>query len=98
MGPTQILHLDQPRSGSHLLQRILSRQPKLTKLDHPFSQSRGKQVDWLLSEDYAEGMNGELNAAFDAEVEKGIRQWEQKLAQASRCVSVSCHDEHGGMS
>ena len=86
MSPTQILHLDQPRSGSHLLQRMLSKQSKLKYLDHPFSQSRGKQVDWLLTEKYAEGMTAEKKAEFDAEVEKGTKMWRGALEAAEKEV------------
>lgn len=77
-----ILHLDQSRSGGHLLQRILSDQPKRHLLDHPFSQARGKQVQWFINEHHADGMPDDLQKEWESDVTKGMKIWERGLSRA----------------
>lgn len=84
--PRIILHLDQSRSGGHLLQRILSEQPRRRFLDHPFSQARGKQVQWLL---------GSAGAVADEvkEIEDGLRkEWEAAMAKGREMLDKAVQE------
>lgn len=94
MSQPTILHLDQPRSGGSLLQRILSGQPQQRLLDHPFAQARGKQVQWLTCEDYAEGMDDNLRQQFHMDVRAGMERWTDELARARQADETLVIHEH----
>ncbi|THW63995.1 hypothetical protein D6D20_03173 [Aureobasidium pullulans] len=64
--PSQIILFDQSRSASHLLAKVLSKQPKLEKLHSLYSACRGKQVEWLTSDDWENGMAEADYSAFKA--------------------------------
>ncbi|THW43376.1 hypothetical protein D6D22_04500 [Aureobasidium pullulans] len=64
--PSQIILFDQSRSASHLLAKVLSKQPKLEKLHSLYSACRGKQVEWLTSGDWENGMAEADYSAFKA--------------------------------
>jgi hypothetical protein len=86
---SQILLFDQSRSAAHLLRRLLGPQTKLSYLDHPFSASRGKQVEWLIGHSHENGMPDSLQGPFDAAVQEGKEKWEQALGDAKQQVSRS---------
>ncbi|OQO11385.1 hypothetical protein B0A48_05641 [Cryoendolithus antarcticus] len=55
---SQILFFDQPRSGSHMLLRMLTeRQTNVKVLERLFSESRRPQITWLQSANYADAMD-----------------------------------------
>lgn len=94
MAPSTILHLDQPRSGGHLLQRMLSGQPQRHFLDHPFSQTRGKQVQWLTSGHVEEGMSAALKREWSYELQKGITALEKGVEEAGKEGKVLMFQDH----
>jgi hypothetical protein len=51
-------------------------------LSHPFSASRGKQVPWLLRDDYAEGMQDDEGHEYEDQIQKEVRLWEKELDKA----------------
>lgn len=94
MAPSTLLHFDQSRSGGTLLQRILSDQPNRHFLGHPFSSARGKQVEWLVGGNVAEGMNEGLREDFDRGVQKGIKAWEDGSKEALEAGKVLMIQDH----
>lgn len=64
----------------HLIERMLTdQQSGVSMLAHPFSASRGKQVQWLLRDDYADGMGGEEKIEYWSKMQDGMVQWEERL-------------------
>jgi len=67
----------------HLLERMLTKdQSDVQVLSHPFSASRGKQVPWLLRDDYAEGMQEDEGHEYEDQIQKEVRLWEKELDKA----------------
>ena len=58
-------------------------------LAHPFSASRGKQVPWLLKDNYEDGMNPEELRDYKEVMLKEIGAWEQTLSKSTEKVSES---------
>ena len=56
-------------------------------LAHPFSASRGKQVPWLLKDNYEDGMNPEELRDYEEVMLKEIGAWEQTLSKSAETVS-----------
>jgi len=76
----------------HLLERMLTKdQADVQVLSHPFSASRGKQVPWLLRDDYAEGMKEDESREYEQQIQKEVGIWEKALndAQAVSFVFTS---------
>lgn len=94
MATSTILHLDQPRSGGHLLQRMLSGQTRRHFLDHPFSQTRGKQVQWLTGGSVSEGMSAQSRREWDVELQKGIAAWETGVEEAAKDGKLLMFQDH----
>jgi hypothetical protein len=65
-------------------------QPDVQVLSHPFSTSRGKQVPWLLRDDYAEGMRDDESRDYEDQIQKEVGIWEKALDEAEG-VSLSIH-------
>ncbi|KAK4555052.1 hypothetical protein LTR86_007818 [Recurvomyces mirabilis] len=80
--PHQILLLDTPRSGSHLLDRMIGHGTGIRHLDSPFSAARGKQVGWLLREGHEKGMTDLESQEFSTALEAGITKWRDALSEA----------------
>ena len=79
---------DQKLAG-HLLERLLTSQPNIELLAHPFSASRGKQVPWLLRDDYADGMQTEELREYRDQMLKEIKDWEEALSKTTEAVRDS---------
>jgi hypothetical protein len=70
-------------SLGHLLERMLTQdQSEVQVLSHPFSASRGKQVPWLLREDYAEGMHADEGREYEDQIQREVEVWETALDEA----------------
>lgn len=64
----------------HLLERMLTdQQSGVGMLAHPFSASRGKQVQWLLWDDYAGGMGEEEKREYEGKMKEEVVAWEERL-------------------
>ena len=74
-------------STGHLLERLLTSQENVTLLAHPFSASRGKQVPWLLKDNYEDGMNSEELREYEGGMLKEIGTWWQTLSKSAQTVS-----------
>ncbi|THY20742.1 hypothetical protein D6D01_06636 [Aureobasidium pullulans] len=101
--PSQIILFDQSRSASHLLAKILSKQPKLGKLHNLYSTCRGKQVEWLTSDGWQNGMAEADYSAFKASARKATAVWQEALVRSQSDNKIllihdhpfsSAHPEH----
>lgn len=70
----------------HLLERILSQQKKLVFLNGTFSECRGAQVGWLMSEDWAESVPEETSKALEEKASLGEKKWRDALEEAEKAV------------
>ncbi|CAD0031937.1 unnamed protein product [Aureobasidium pullulans] len=86
--PSQIILFDQSRSA------ILSKQPKLEKLHSLYSACRGKQVEWLTSDDWENGMAEADYSAFKASARTATAAWQEALVQSKRDASTLKIQEH----
>ena len=78
----------------HLLERMLTKdQAGVQVLSHPFSASRGKQVPWLLREDYAEGMQTDEACEYEDHIQREVGVWERALDEAE-AVSLTIVHPH----
>ena len=57
-------------------------------LAHPFSASRGKQVPWLLRDNYEDGMDADELRDYVEGMLKEIVAWEETLSNNVETVSV----------
>ena len=76
--------------AGHLLERLLTSQENVKLLAHPFSASRGKQVPWLLKDNYEDGMNKEELRDYEEGMLKEIGAWEETLSKSAETVSLMC--------
>ncbi|KAK3674863.1 hypothetical protein LTR78_005207 [Recurvomyces mirabilis] len=90
--PHQILLLDTPRSGSHLLDRMIGHGTEIKHLDSPFSAARGKQIGWMLREGHEKGMTYQEGADFTTALSAGITKWREALSDAEDTVSPTTED------
>jgi hypothetical protein len=74
--------------AGHLLERLLTSQDNVKLLAHPFSASRGKQVPWLLRDNYEDGMGPEELRDYEEGMLKEIGAWEETLSKSAETVSV----------
>lgn len=81
----------------HLLARMLSKQSRLELLSNPYSGCRGKQVEWLISDDWEQGMSDAAYSEFQASARKATALWQEALVQSQRRVSAGrrmiCYDQ-----
>jgi len=66
----------------------LSKQPKLEKLHSLYSACRGKQVEWLTSDDWENGMAEADCSAFKASARTATAVWQEALVQSKRDAST----------
>jgi hypothetical protein len=71
-----------------LLERLLTSQANVKLLAHPFSTSRGKQVPWLLRDNYEDGMGPEELRDYEEGMLKEIGAWEETLGESAETVNV----------
>jgi hypothetical protein len=69
---------------------LTKNQPDVQVLSHPFSASRGKQVPWLLRDDYAQGMQADEGREYEDQIQREVGIWEKALDEAEG-VSLSIH-------
>ncbi|OQN99700.1 hypothetical protein B0A48_14470 [Cryoendolithus antarcticus] len=93
--PSQILFFDQPRSGSHMLLRMLTEhQTNVKVLERLFSESRGPQITWLQSENYANGVDPQVREKWSQGIEKGLLEWrdaKQEVKANGHSLLIFCH-------
>lgn len=81
----------------HLLARMLSKQSRLELLSNPYSGCRGKQVEWLTSDDWEQGMSDAAYSESQASAKKATALWQEALVQSQRRVSAGrrmmCYDQ-----
>ncbi|KAK6440051.1 hypothetical protein LTR95_003731 [Oleoguttula sp. CCFEE 5521] len=93
--PSQILFFDQPRSGSHMLLRMLTeRQTHVKVLERLFSESRGPQIAWLQSADFSDGVDPQVREQWSQGIGKGLLQWRnanQEVEKNGHSLLIFCH-------
>ena len=60
---------------------MLGKQSNVKLLEHPYSNSRGLQIEWLRSKSYEDGMPSSTRSEFEDEIRKGNRVWQDSLAE-----------------
>ena len=81
----QVLVNTKDPSG-HLLERILSQQEKLSFLNGTYSECRGAQVGWLMSESWAKGVPPETSKALEEKAAAGENKWRDALEETGKAV------------
>ena len=71
---------------------MLGEQSNLNHLRHPLSSGRGPQLEWLRSESFSGEMSESTCSEFDDEMTKGIKAWQEALAEAEKTVRTSSID------
>lgn len=69
-----------------LTERVLGNADKIHLIDNIHGPARGKQVEWLSTKSYKDGMTTEQHEAFNAAMEKANEEWENGLSDAQRNV------------
>lgn len=88
MSPSQVLLLSQGRTGCHVLERMLSKQPNTTYLTHPISHARPLQIALFSSEAVPEGFEEHVREPYVEAAQVGIRNWGTTLREAQAAVSL----------
>lgn len=83
---SQILFLSQPRTACHLLERMLvSQQPDVNKLAHPFASARASQRR-LLQDQTSGEPSVEVVSALRLAWEEGFETWKEAVKDAEATV------------
>lgn len=85
----QVLVKTKDPSG-HLLERILSQQKRVSFLNGTFSECRGAQVGWLMSESWSESVPTETSKALEDKAAAGKKKWHDALQEAEKAVGQRC--------
>lgn len=90
MSTSQILLFSQPRTGCHLLERILtSKQDNARLLAHPAQLSVQPLNKWMASDLFSDGMPGDLLVEYQEHVKQGSITWEQTLQNTKEEVCIA---------
>lgn len=82
MPTSQIILFSQPRTGCHLLERILmSKQTGAKLLSHPMTNAANTIVKWQQSESFldADAIPSDVRALHERQMKEGLAVWEQEL-------------------
>lgn len=89
MSTSQILLISQPRTGCHLLERILtSKQDNALLLAHPAQLSVPPLIKWMDSDSFSDGMPDDMLAEYQGHVEQGNVTWEKTLQSTKEEVCI----------
>ena len=75
-----------------MLVRMFEKQKKLEHLSHPYSSSRGMQLQWMQSEHFEDGMTPQAYADWEKEISKNNEKWRKLLAEAEDQVRSFRHN------
>lgn len=90
MSTSQILLFSQPRSGCHLLERILtSKQDNARLLAHPAQLSVQPLSKWMKSDSFTDGMPDDVQVEYQEHIKQGNITWEQTLADTEKEVCIA---------
>lgn len=90
MSTSQILLISQPRTGCHLLERILtSKQDNALLLAHPAQLSVPPLIKWMDSDSFSDGMPDDILAEYKGHVEQGNITWEKTLQNTKQEVCTA---------
>lgn len=90
MSTSQILLFSQPRTGCHLLERILtSKQDNARLLAHPAQLSVQPLSKWMKSDSFTDGMPGDVRVEYEGHVKQGNITWEKTLADTEKEVCIA---------
>lgn len=89
MPTSQILLISQPRTGCHLLERILtSKQVNARLLAHPAQLSVPPLTKWMDFDTFSDGMPNDLLVEYLEHVKQGNITWEQALQDTKKEVCI----------
>lgn len=89
MSNSQILLFSQPRTGCHLLERILtSKQDNARLLAHPAQLSVQPLTKWTESDSFLDGMPDDILVEYKDHVEQGSIIWEETLQTTKEEVCI----------
>lgn len=89
MSTSQVLLISQPRTGCHLLERILtSKQDNARLLAHPAQLSVQPLTKWMESDSYSDGMPRDILVEYQDHIKQGNIIWEQSLQNTKREVCI----------
>ena len=87
--PSQVLLFSYPRTACHLLERMLSMQPKMSYLWHPFAPARPSQTQ-MFSQEFGEvALLDEARVNYLAKIQEGVEAWQKALSMAEAAVSCA---------
>lgn len=90
MSTSQILLISQPRTGCHLLERILtSKQDNALLLAHPAQLSVPPLIKWMDSDSFSDGMPDDILGEYQGHVEHGNLTWEKTLQNTKQDVCTA---------
>lgn len=90
MSTSQIILFSQPRTGCHLLERILmSKQTGAHLLSHPMTDAAGTITQWQQSKTFMDGVPHDVKALHEKQMNEGSAVWEQELRDAEKMVQTS---------
>lgn len=84
---SQIILFSQPRTGCHLLERILmSKQTGAQLLSHPMTNAANTIVQFQQSESFFDGIPSDVRALHERQMHEGLTVWEQELQNTQKEV------------
>lgn len=90
MSTSQVLLFSQPRTGCHLLERILtSKQENARLLAHPAQLSVQPLSKWMKSDSFSDGMPEDVRVEYQEHIEQGNITWEQTLENTKKEVCTA---------
>ncbi|KAF2158844.1 hypothetical protein M409DRAFT_61347 [Zasmidium cellare ATCC 36951] len=92
--PSQIIFFSHPRAACHLLERMLSKQPGVQVLWHPYAITRPAQIPLFTEESIAAGIPEESRKPYLEAVEQGNEAWEKALSGAKAKDDTLFMHEH----
>ena len=87
--PSQVLLFSYPRTACHLLERMLSMQPRVLYLWHPFAPARPSQTQMFSEESGEVALLDEARVNYLAKIQEGVEAWQKALSMAEAAVSCA---------
>ena len=85
---SQIVLLSHPRTACNMLERMLSKQPHVEYLSHPFAPARPMQIPLLDQLAESTGAHPDTASAINHAWRQGVAKWETALKEAQKAVCV----------
>lgn len=89
MPPSQVLLLTQGRTGCHVLERMLSKQPKTRYLSHPTAWTIPQQNVAFSDQAIQDDIPEDIRKPYLDSVKQAVGGWEKELREAQASVTHS---------